>query len=317
MRAYYTTENPITSPKTARAAKALAVVAVCAMAFTCLGTATPAHAATKVPKPKAVSVQAGGASFTVNTSWGKKAKPKKVQVRYSVTKSMRDAKTKTYKVKKKAAAAKAMSKTIPAKAGERYYVQVRMKRNGKAGKWSDVQKVTTGYKIVYKLNGGTQAVGQKDYYKSAKKYILKAPTRDGYTFSGWYTNSNFPIGSEVTKIKKGTTGKVKLYAKWTANTYTITYNVNGGTLPSGAKTRYATGSMTYTLPSPTRTGYTFGGWYTDEACTVKAKPITPKTYGNKVYYALWISTSPADEETQGGEVPDEGNEIQVGDISED
>ena len=78
-------------------------------------------------------------------------------------------------------------------------------------------------------------------------------------------------GGKSFKIDANQVGKLTLTANWTANTYTVTANANGGTIPtttgwtiaSGSKT--ATKTVTYdstygTLPTPTRTGYTFAGW---------------------------------------------------------
>ena len=77
-------------------------------------------------------------------------------------------------------------------------------------KWSAVS-----YKIVYNLDGGTQAAGQKKNYTIATKtFQLKAPTKDGYAFQGWCTSSSLSNSSIVTQVKKGSTGKLVLYAKW-------------------------------------------------------------------------------------------------------
>lgn len=304
MEACYTNRKPV------KALAALTAATACTVALTCFGAAAQAQAATNIPVPREVSVKAAAAGFTVDTTWGKKANPKKVQVRYSTVKSMKDAEVKTYKVKAKAKEARNLVKTISAKAGTKYYVQVRLKKNGKAGEWSDVRKATTGYKIAYKLRGGTQNAKQKDYYVTSKGYALKAPTRSGYTFDGWYTNSNTPFGYDIVKIKKGTTGKVTVYAKWLPNTYTIRYVANGGKLPSGVKTSYSTGTA-YKLPTPTRVGYTFAGWYTDSACTVKAGSIKRSTVGNKVYYAKWVSNTASgseDEEVVSDDGEDESDE---------
>ena len=52
-----------------------------------------------------------------------------------------------------------------------------------------------------------------------------------------------------------------MYANWTANKYTVTFNANGGTV--GTTSKEVTYDSTYgTLPEPTRSGYTFDGWYT-------------------------------------------------------
>ena len=84
-------------------------------------------------------------------------------------------------------------------------------------------------------------------------------TRTGYVFEGWYTGEN----GTGTKVDENTVltnvNDHTLYAKWTANIYTISYNLNGGTKGSSAPTSGTYGS-TVTVSNPTRTNYTFTGW---------------------------------------------------------
>ena len=69
------------------------------------------------------------------------------------------------------------------------------------------------YKITYKLNGGKNSKSNpKKYSVTTKTTKLKAPTRKGYTFKGWYQDKKFK--KKVTQIKKGSTGNITLYAKW-------------------------------------------------------------------------------------------------------
>ena len=90
--------------------------------------------------------------------------------------------------------------------------------------------------------------------------------REGYAFDGWYNSADFS-GSQITQIEKGSTGTVTLYAKWTADKYTITFHPNGS---SGAK---YTQEFTYGTTQPLaavaygRKGYTFTGWNTDSKGT--------------------------------------------------
>ena len=84
---------------------------------------------------------------------------------------------------------------------------------------------------------------------------LCAPTKKGYTFSGWKSGN--------TQITKDTVvnKNIDVKASWTANKYTVTFNGNGGSVSPGSK--QVTYDSTYgTLPTPTRTGYIFIGWYT-------------------------------------------------------
>ena len=114
--------------------------------------------------------------------------------------------------------------------------------------------------VVFDVNGGmlSETGITVTYGKTYGK--LPVPTRDGYTFKGWYTDKTG--GTEITSSTKVTiTAKQTLYARWMANSYKVAYNANGGTCEvTDATVVY---DQTYgTLPVATRTGYTFNGWYT-------------------------------------------------------
>jgi len=71
----------------------------------------------------------------------------------------------------------------------------------------------TKYKVTYQLNGGkNSSKNPASYYVTTSTITLKAPTRKGYTFAGWYSDSK--CTKKVTSIKKGSTGNKTLYAKW-------------------------------------------------------------------------------------------------------
>ena len=122
-------------------------------------------------------------------------------------------------------------------------------------------------------------------------YVLPAdPTCSGYDFKGWFTASSG--GTQVTTSVKCTTeGNHELYARWDGHPYTVTFNKNTTAtvtnLPTDPKTvkyKYTYGS----LPSPSRTGYTFKGWYKESSCTNKVESTT--TYdiiGNSTLWAKW------------------------------
>ena len=109
----------------------------------------------------------------------------------------------------------------------------------------------------------TTDVYSKNYTYGNKYSNLPTPTRDGYTFGGWYTGEN----GTGTKIDENTvltnTSDHTLYAKWTANTYTITYNANGGTGTMDSSTVKYNDSVSIKANTFTRTGYTFAGWTTN------------------------------------------------------
>lgn len=142
------------------------------------------------------------------------------------------------------------------------------------------------YNIIYNLNNGTNAPGNPSRYTYGTAVTLAAPTRTGYTFDGWFTDSDFS-GTAVTEISADATGDKTFYAKWTANEYTVTFDANEGTVTPESKT--VTYDGTYgELPTPKRSGYKFLGWFTDLTGTDKV------TADNKVsitaaqtLYAHW------------------------------
>ena len=140
-------------------------------------------------------------------------------------------------------------------------------------------------------SGGTESVTAT--YGSAMPSATM-PTRLGYTFGGYYTNT----GGAGTPYYTNTGASARtwnfedatktLYAKWTATTYTITYNLNDGANPGGVATSFTIESALITLPTPSRSGYTFGGWYGNSSFTGSAiTTIAAGSTGNKEYWAKW------------------------------
>ena len=127
-------------------------------------------------------------------------------------------------------------------------------------------------------------------------HIETLPTpKDGYTFAGYYDDTQgagtqyyTAVGASAHVWDKANDGT--LYAKWEAITYTITYHLNGG---SGAENRtYTIESEEITLPTPTKTGYTFGGWYDNDGCTGEDITTIPQgSTGDKTFYAKWTIKS--------------------------
>ena len=142
------------------------------------------------------------------------------------------------------------------------------------------------YTVTLNKNGGTCA--DLTSYTYGVGATLPTPTRASYTFGGWFTTSAC-TGTAVTKISTTDTGNKVFYAKWTPNTYTVTLNKNGGTCADLTSYTYGIGA---TLPTPTKAGNTFGGWFTTSACTGTAvTKISTTDTGNKVFYAKWTGIS--------------------------
>ena len=106
-------------------------------------------------------------------------------------------------------------------------------------------------------------------YGAYSAVTLPTVSRTGYTFGGWYkesalTNKVGDAGASYTP-----TASVTLYAKWTANTYTISFNANGGT---GGQSANVTATYDATMPGisttkPTKAGCKFMGWYDNATYT--------------------------------------------------
>ncbi len=150
----------------------------------------------------------------------------------------------------------------------------------------------TNYSITYNLNEGTNHNDNPAGFNVETETInLLSPTKTGYTFAGWFNNEGL-TGEAITQIAQGSTDNVTLYAKWTAVAYTITYNLNEGTNHNDNPTGFNVETPTITLQSPTKTGYTFGGWFNNEGLTGEA--ITQIAHGstaNVTLYAKWTAVA--------------------------
>ena len=155
-----------------------------------------------------------------------------------------------------------------------------------------VQWTAPTYAVTLNTNGGTINSGNVTGYTYGVGATLPAAddmTYTGHTFKGWYDNESL-TGSPVTAIGSTETGNKEYWAKWEANTYTVTLNTNGGTINSGNVTGYTYG-VGATLPTAddmTYTGYTFKGWYDNEGLTgFPVTAISDTETGNKEYWAKW------------------------------
>ena len=142
------------------------------------------------------------------------------------------------------------------------------------------------YTVSFDSNGGSAVASQSVRYGS-KATQPANPTRAGHTFQGWYTarsgGSKYDFGTAVT-------GDVTLYAHWSVNSYTLTFDGNGGK-PSEASRTVAYGGQYGSLPTATRTGYAFQGWYTARDGGTKVSPSTTMGAADTTLYARWSVNS--------------------------
>lgn len=133
------------------------------------------------------------------------------------------------------------------------------------------------YTITINPENGTAAQTQTAAYNS--KPTITAPTKEGYVFSGWYTDQ------ECTKAFSGTvTGDVTLYAKWTEQ-YTVTFNSDDGSAVESQK--IAKGGKATKPTAPTKEGYTFDGWYLNDA--TEAYDFNTPVTSNITLKAQWTA----------------------------
>lgn len=143
------------------------------------------------------------------------------------------------------------------------------------------------YKIVYGLRGGiNDPMNPTSYNISTNTITLKNPTRMGYIFDGWYSDSAYT--TKITEIPKGSYGKKCLYAKWIGINNYITYFTNGGTL-NKAPNVYYYDTETFLIPEPIRVGYKFAGWYCNSDFSGnRVYSINKGSMGNVSLYAKWV-----------------------------
>lgn len=113
--------------------------------------------------------------------------------------------------------------------------------------------------------------------------LVPEPTKENYTFAGWYN------GNEKFDFTTVPTGDVTLTAKWTAKDYEVSFVTEHGDAPDSQNVPY---NKTATNPGKlTAEGYTFGGWYADKAHETKFDFNTQITSDTKVY-AKWEKNAP-------------------------
>lgn len=176
----------------------------------------------------------------------------------------------------------------------------------------------TDYTLSYNANGGSGApssqtgtgVGSYTFPISNAK-----PTRSGYTFLGWSrsstaTSASYQPGGSITL-----TASDILYAVWKANTYTVSYNANGGSGAPSNQTKTYGVTLTLSNTKPTRTGYTFSAWNTAQngSGTSYAPGGSYTANAAVTLYAQWtVNTYVVTFDAQGGSVTPASKSVTYG-----
>ena len=162
------------------------------------------------------------------------------------------------------------------------------------------------YIITYVNVDGATNENPASYNVETETITLKDPVKPGYTFGGWYRTEDF-TGNAVTEIVQGSTGNITFYAKWELESYTITYELDGGTNAPENPAGYNVETETITLKDPVKTGYTFAGWYTADNSPVTK--IKNGSTGNIILYAKWVTDIEGKVFVRGGDAILNGKEV--------
>lgn len=151
------------------------------------------------------------------------------------------------------------------------------------------------YTISYNANGGSGApAAQTKYQGKDINLSTTVPTKSGYTFVGWNTKADGTGTSYASGAKYSADGNVTLYAQWKSSTCTVMFNANGGVCSTSSKT-VNVGSTYGIMPTPTRDGYTFDGWFTSASggtLVTSASAVTSS--GALTLYAHWTKSTVAE-----------------------
>lgn len=142
---------------------------------------------------------------------------------------------------------------------------------------------TTEYTVTF-MDGTTQLQQkQVDYNTTVSK--PNNPEKTGYTFNMWCSDEALTMAFDFANntITKDTT----IYAKWTINEYTVTYNLDGGTNHVNNPATYTIEDDTITLQDPTKNGYTFNGWVDSNSQPVTQ--IAKGSTGDLTLTAKWTA----------------------------
>ena len=154
------------------------------------------------------------------------------------------------------------------------------------------------YTIVFNANTGSGSMSNQSMtYDTAANLTANAFTKTGYTFKGWANSAGGSIaytnGQSVKNLSAEQGATVNLYAVWEANTYTITFNANGGTGSMSNQSMTYDQSKALTANAFTRKNHEFKGWATSAGGEVvytnsqSVSNLTATNGGNVNLYAVW------------------------------
>ena len=175
-----------------------------------------------------------------------------------------------------------------------------------------IWKINT-WTVSYNMNGGSGSISnQTKTYGQDLTLSSTKPTRTGYTFVGWNTSASATTAQYQPGGKYTANSGATLYAIWKINTWTVSYNMNGGSGSISNQTKTYGQDLTLSSTKPTRTGYDFVGWNTNkDATTAQYQPGGKYTANSgATLYAIWKEYSVLDDISSGKKV-DIGNHVYI------
>lgn len=152
------------------------------------------------------------------------------------------------------------------------------------------------YTISYNANNGSGTMSnQTKTYGTDLTLRANTFTRTGYNFKNYNTAANGSGTSYSSGGKYTANTAATMYAQWTIQTYTISYNANGGTGAPASQTKTYNVALTLSSTKPTRTGYNFLGWGTSSSATTATYQPSASYTGNAdaTLYAVWQVAAPS------------------------
>ena len=163
------------------------------------------------------------------------------------------------------------------------------------------------YKVSFNANGGTGSIADQSFTYDQEQALSAnngSITREGWHFLGWATSEQGGVtygdGAAVKNLTSVANGTVTLYAVWSEDSYSITYDYAGGSVESSNPSIAKTGETVTLANKPTRDGYEFAGWTSNEAqinnegkFTMPAKNVTITATWRAVTYTIEYKTSEA------------------------
>lgn len=175
--------------------------------------------------------------------------------------------------------------------------------SGEAYAWPNTSKSGSSYAggvyVSYKDNRPSSDSDYKAYDSSSAStsivnwwvsFYFQAKAKTGYSFAGWYNSSSYTTKVTSDNPYTGNDKNLKLYALFTPNEYIVKFNGNGGSTPADITVTYD--AVYGELPIPTRTGYTFAGWWTAATDGTQVTADTKvQITATQTLYARWTANN--------------------------